>query len=124
MTTAVKHDELMFEEFDYETDLDIQIREDAEKHMRCYRYWMGQADEINRVCDAEVKRIEAYRERELSEKAMPINDTCGPLFIVSSPSADLQSSLENRLVDRLDVNGSLEYVLTWRQQDLPAGLPI
>ena len=35
MTAAVKqHDELMFEEFDYETELDIQIRDDAEKHMR------------------------------------------------------------------------------------------
>ncbi len=68
MTAALQqHDELMFEEFDYEAEFDIQIREDAEKHMRCYRYWTGEADEINRVCEAEIQRIEAYRERELSK---------------------------------------------------------
>ena len=68
MTAAMKqHDELMFEEFDYEAELDIQIREDAEKHMRCYRYWTGEAAEVNRICNAEIQRIEAYRERELSK---------------------------------------------------------
>src|SRR5580693_3066727 len=39
-----------------------------------------------------------------SEKAMPTNDTCGPLFTASSPSAALQRSLENRLRARMDVN--------------------
>jgi hypothetical protein len=59
-----------------------------------------------------------------SQKAMPTNDTSGPLFTRSSPSASLQRSLENRLRAKTDVNGSLEYVLTWREQDMPSGLPI
>ena len=41
-----------------------------------------------------------------SEKDMPINDTSGPLFNASSPSAALQLSLESRLRARMDVNGS------------------
>ena len=40
-----------------------------------------------------------------SEKDMPINATCGPLFNASSPSAALQLSLESRLHLRMDVNG-------------------
>ena len=59
-----------------------------------------------------------------SAKAMPTNDTSGPLFTHSSPSAALQRSLENRLRARLDVNGSPEYELTWKQQDMPSGPPI
>ena len=59
-----------------------------------------------------------------SEKAMPINDTCGPLFIASSPSTALQLSLESRLRARMDVNGSLEYALTWSTWDMPAGVSI
>jgi hypothetical protein len=55
---------------------------------------------------------------------MPINDTCGPLFMTSSPSAALQSSLESRLKALTDVNGSPEYALIWKQWDMPAGLPI
>ncbi len=55
--------------------------------------------------------VSRFRSRE-SEKAMPINDTCGPLFTASSPSAGLQRSLESRLAGRLDVNGSPEYGLT------------
>jgi len=39
-------------------------------------------------------------------------------------SADLQLSLENRLRARLDVNGSPEYALTWKQWDMPSGPPI
>jgi len=59
-----------------------------------------------------------------AEKAMPTKDTCGPLFIGSSPSAVLQSSLENKLRARMDVNGSPEYVLTWKEWDMPSGPPI
>lgn len=57
-------------------------------------------------------------------KAMPINDTCGPLFTASSPSAGLQRFLENRLRAATDVNGSPEYALTWKHWDMPAGLQI
>ena len=59
-----------------------------------------------------------------SERAMPTNDTSGPLFTASSPSASLQLSLENKLRARMDVNGSPEFVLTWKQWDMPAGVPI
>ncbi len=59
-----------------------------------------------------------------SEKAMPMNDTCGPLFTRSSISAILQRSLESRLRVLMDVNGSLEYELTWKEWDMPSGLPI
>lgn len=55
---------------------------------------------------------------------MPTNDTCGPLFNASSPSADLQRCLESRLRARMDVNGSPEYELTWKEWDMPSGLPI
>ena len=58
------------------------------------------------------------------EKAMPIDATCGPLFNLSSPSRSLQWSLESKLRQRMDVNGSPEYALTWKQQDMPAGVPI
>ena len=67
--------------------------------------------------------VSRFRGRD-SAKAMPINDTCGPLFTASSPSANLQWSLESRLRARMDVNGSPEYVLTWKQWDMPAGLRI
>jgi hypothetical protein len=68
-------------------------------------------------------RVSRFRALD-SEKAMPTNDTCGPLFTRSSRSASLQSSLENRLRVRMDVNGSLEYELTWKEWDMPSGLPI
>ena len=49
------------------------------------------------------------------------NDTYGPLFTHSSPSAALQSALENRLRASLDVNGSVEYALTWKHWDMASG---
>jgi hypothetical protein len=55
---------------------------------------------------------------------MPTNDTSGPLFTASSPSARLQWSLANRLRATTDVNGSPEYVLTWKDWDMPSGAPI
>ena len=59
-----------------------------------------------------------------SEKAMPINDICGPLFTTLLPSADLQRSLENRLRARMGASGSPLYVLIWSEVDMPAGVPI
>ena len=59
-----------------------------------------------------------------SDVAMRIEDTCGPLFSGSSPSAGLRRSLESRLRATLDVNGSPEYALTWSMWDMPAGPPI
>lgn len=68
-------------------------------------------------------RVSRFRSRD-ANAAMPTNDTSGPLFSASSPSAVLQSSLESRLRALLDVNGSPEFVLTWKAQDMPAGPPI
>src|ERR1035437_4786117 len=68
-------------------------------------------------------RVSRFRALERG-KAMPTNDTCGPLFIGSSPSAVLQSSLANRLRVLMDVNGSPEYALTWKELDMPSGVPI
>jgi len=67
--------------------------------------------------------VSRFRARA-SKKAMTTNDTSGPLFTNSSPSADLQRSLENRLRANLDVNGSPEYALTWKMHDMQSGPPI
>jgi hypothetical protein len=67
--------------------------------------------------------VSRFRSRE-SGKAMPTNDTSGPLFTASSPSACLQRSLESRLRARTAESGSPLYVLTWKLMDMPAGLPI
>ena len=52
------------------------------------------------------------------------NGTYGPLFTHSSPSAALQSALENRLRANLVESGSVEYALIWKAVDMPAGPPI
>lgn len=57
-------------------------------------------------------------------EGLTMRDTCGPLFGGSSPSADLQASLANRLQAATGVNGSPEYTLTWKQWDMFAGLQI
>ncbi|RAS13526.1 hypothetical protein DEU52_106124 [Ensifer adhaerens] len=59
-----------------------------------------------------------------STKAMPTNDTSGPLFSASSPSATLQWSLESKLRTRMDGNGSRLFGLIWKQWDMHAGPPI
>ena len=48
----------------------------------------------------------------------------GPTSTGSLASADLQRSLESRLLRRLDAHGSLEYALTWKRQAMPSGPPI
>lgn len=50
--------------------------------------------------------------------------TYGPSSDGSSISADLQSSLANRLHQKMDVNGSPEYVLTWKEWPIASGPPI
>lgn len=53
-----------------------------------------------------------------------IRATFGPFGSASSPSAVLQQSLANRLQAGLDINGSQEYALTWKQQVMLSGPPI
>ena len=59
-----------------------------------------------------------------SNRAKPTPATFGPLFSASSPSADLQRSLENRLRARLGASGSPLYDLIWKNWDMPSGPPI
>lgn len=51
-------------------------------------------------------------------------DTCGPNSSVSSRSAALQQFLASRLRAALDVNGSPEYLLTWKAWAMPQRGPI
>lgn len=62
--------------------------------------------------------------RRASTVAPPTSGTCGPKCDGSSPSAVLQSSLENRLRARMAAYGSPEYALTWKHWDMPSGPPI
>ena len=74
-------------------------------------------------CGPDHVPVSRFRARD-SEKAMPTNDTSGPLFTRSSISAGLQRCLENRLRARTEGNGSPLYELTWKHWDMPAGVPI
>ena len=67
--------------------------------------------------------VSRFRARA-SVRGTPTSAIFGPLFTTSSPSADLQRCLESRLRARMDVNGSPEFVLTWKTWDMPAGEPI
>jgi hypothetical protein len=51
------------------------------------------------------------------------NATCGLNGFLSSPSGDLQSSLESRLKRRLDGVGSTLFSLIWKTKTTPAGRP-
>ena len=57
-------------------------------------------------------------------KESKTNATYGPLFAGSSLTNTLQSCLESRLIKKLDVNGSPEYVLTCKHWDMSQGVPI
>ncbi len=50
--------------------------------------------------------------------------TFGRSSVVSSASADLQKFMESRLRQRLDVNGSMEYALTWKHWPMQTVPPI
>jgi hypothetical protein len=80
----------------------------------------GQTNALSGLDHAPVSRLRALGK----DRATPMIGTSGPLFTASSPSANLQSSLENRLQARMVVNGSPLSVLTWKKQDMPSGLPI
>lgn len=48
-------------------------------------------------------------------------DTCGPSSVGSSKSASLQSSLESKLLQRLEGLGSVEYAMTLKHWDMESG---
>ncbi len=53
--------------------------------------------------------------KRVKVKVRKMNATSGPNSSGSSPSVGHRLSLANRLAARLDVNGSLEYTLTWKR---------
>lgn len=59
-----------------------------------------------------------------ANKELPTNVISGPLFSPSSPSADLQKSLESRLRANLGKSGSPLFDLTWKQSDMLVEPPI
>jgi len=59
-----------------------------------------------------------------SVKAPPMSGTFGPTSSGLSPSAALQSSLENKLRARMAGYGSPEYALIWKHWDMRSGPPI
>ncbi len=61
---------------------------------------------------------------EASLKAWGTSGTYGPLFVGSSPSAALQSSLESKLRARMEGIGSPGFALSWSSWDMPSGPPI
>lgn len=62
--------------------------------------------------------------RQALERGMTTRGPYGGHGVGSSISAVLQLSLASRLRQKLDVNGSPEYGLTWKQWDMPSGPPI
>jgi len=50
-----------------------------------------------------------------------MNDMSGQKCIASSRTICLQRSLVSRLQENLDLNGSMEYLLTWKRLATPAG---
>lgn len=62
--------------------------------------------------------------RQARARGLTTSGTCGQHSSGTFASATLQLSLENRLRERLDVNGSPWCGLIWKRQDMPSGLPI
>ncbi len=56
-----------------------------------------------------------------SERAKWTSGIYGPPSTGLSPSVALQRSLESRLRATTDLNGSMEYRLTWKKSDMPSG---
>ncbi len=59
-----------------------------------------------------------------SAAAQPMRATCGHSGATSLRSAALQQSLESRLREAVDLNGSPEFGMTWKHKAMPWGAPI
>ncbi|OQA29653.1 MAG: hypothetical protein BWY57_03268 [Betaproteobacteria bacterium ADurb.Bin341] len=59
-----------------------------------------------------------------SAAAQTTSATCGQTGTASFRSAALQRSLESRLQAAMDLDGSPEFALTWKEQAMPLGQPI
>src|SRR3990167_4885484 len=82
-----------------------------------------QAGRVTCQCGPGVVPVSPSAQQERGkESRMPA--ISGPKCSGSLLNAALQSSLESRLRARMDVNGSPEYVLTWKHWDMESGPPI
>lgn len=70
-----------------------------------------------------VARVNRFRV-PVDAEVRKTNGTSGQNSTVSSASADLSRSLANRLQAETDVNGSMEYRLTWKSWAMPSGRQI
>ena len=66
-------------------------------------------------------RLANHSQMQESKKHKQTPATSGPCFSISSASAALQTSLENRLKQRLEPAGSMIYRMTWKQKTTPRG---
>jgi len=83
----------------------------------------GREFQTTQRCGPAPVHVSRFRARD-AEKAMPTNDTSGPLFSALSPSANLQWCLGSKLQARMAGNGSPLYALIWSQWDMQSGPPI
>ncbi len=72
----------------------------------------------------QVAALVSLSARQAKEMGLLTSGTYGPPSTTSYVSADLQSSLANRLQARMGSHGSTLYTLTWKEQVTPSGLPI
>jgi hypothetical protein len=72
------------------------------------------------LCGLEVARANPFRAPE-SERVRWTNGTSGLRGTASLRSAALASSLASRLRQVMDLNGSMEYRLTWKSSVMPSG---
>lgn len=87
----------------------ICLRESRDGIMRC----VSRGGPMNCPFGPAVVRASLSRLRA-SARELQTAGICGPNSTDLSASAVLQLSLESRLAANLDVNGSLEYALTWK----------
>lgn len=94
----------------------ISLQESADGHTHCNLPDGQQTDLFGQA-------VALVSHSRLQGKAMAskTNGTCGPISLGSSKSADLSQCLANRLKERLDTVGSMEYVQTWKLKATPLG---
>lgn len=83
----------------------------------------SQAGQLIAPCGPEAA-LASHSAQPGKDLELPTLDTCGQSSPNSSASASLQQSLASRLRARLDVNGSPEYSLTWKEWAISGQEPI
>jgi hypothetical protein len=81
--------------------------------------------DTNQHPESSVQACHANRFRvAVNSEVRKMNGTCGQNSIASSASVALQQSLANKLAASLDVNGSMEFALTWKSWGMQSGRQI